>query len=257
MGLNYGRRIRRPNYESLNPFIRFIDRYTYSLGNPELKPQFSNNIELSHTYKNILTTTLNYSVTTDILQNVIEQKGRDAFSTQANLATLHQFGIAVNLNNAVTKWWNNSLYVNVFRNSFTGVVTNTPVSFSATRLTFNSSQQLKLSKTITAELSGFYRTAGFDGVLKMRSIGAVSVGFSQQVMKSKGNIRLTVRDIFYTQKASAVAKYGNVDAAFQEVRDSRVVNIGLTYRFSKGKINNVKKRNTGSANEEQNRSDVQ
>jgi iron complex outermembrane recepter protein len=52
-GLNYGRRVRRPDYQSLNPFIRFIDRYTYSQGNPDLKPQLSDNIELSHTYKNI------------------------------------------------------------------------------------------------------------------------------------------------------------------------------------------------------------
>ena len=52
LGLNYGRRIRRPNYESLNPFIRFLDRYTYMQGNPNLKPQFSHNLEGSHTYKN-------------------------------------------------------------------------------------------------------------------------------------------------------------------------------------------------------------
>ncbi len=71
--LNYGRRIRRPDYQSLNPFINFIDRYTYSRGNPNLKPQFSHNVELSHSYQSFLTTTLNYSRTTDIIQNVLEQ----------------------------------------------------------------------------------------------------------------------------------------------------------------------------------------
>ena len=257
VGLNYGRRIRRPNYESLNPFIRFIDRYTYSQGNPNLKPQLSNNIELSHTYKGMLTTTLNYTRTKDILQNVIEQKGREAYSKQANLATLRQYGVAISMNNSLTKWWTNSLYVNIFNNHFKGVVSNTPVSFSATRLVINGSQQWKLSKMLTAELSGFYRTAGVDGVLRTKSMGALSAGFSQQVFKNNGTIRLTVRDIFYTQKARAIVDYGNVDAAFQEVRDTRVVNLGFTYRFSKGKINNPKKRNTGSANEEQNRIDVQ
>jgi hypothetical protein len=57
LGINYGRRIRRPNYESLNPFIEFLDRYTFEQGNPNLKPQFSHNVELSHTYKSFLTTT--------------------------------------------------------------------------------------------------------------------------------------------------------------------------------------------------------
>ncbi|HYH15992.1 MAG TPA: outer membrane beta-barrel family protein, partial [Flavisolibacter sp.] len=257
LGLSYGRRIRRPNYESLNPFIKFIDRYTYSKGNPDLKPQLSNNIELTHTYKNKLTTTLNYTITNDILQGVIEQKGREAYSTQANIATLRQYGIAVNLNNNFTKWWTNSFYINLFNNSFEGVVNNTSIAFSATRLMVTGTQQFKLGKALTAELSGIYRTAGIDGVIKTKSIGGVAAGFSQQVLKNKGNVRLSFRDIFYTQKGRAVVKYGNVDASFQEVRDSRLVNLAFTYRFSKGKMNNVKKRNTGSANEEQNRIDVQ
>ena len=60
-GANFGRRVSRPSYQSLNPFIRFIDRYTFSQGNPNLKPSVSNNIELSHTWKNQITTTLNYT----------------------------------------------------------------------------------------------------------------------------------------------------------------------------------------------------
>jgi outer membrane receptor protein involved in Fe transport len=87
--LNYGRRIRRPNYESLNPFIEFLDRYTYQQGNPNLRPQFSHNIELSHTFKGFLTTTLNYTQTNDIIQQVIEQNHatNETFVKQANIAT--------------------------------------------------------------------------------------------------------------------------------------------------------------------------
>jgi len=63
-----------------------------------------------------------------------------------------------------------------------------------------------------------------------------------------------VRDIFYTQGLRGVSKYGTVDASFQEKRDSRVVNLGFTYRFSKGKMNGgQKKRSNGSANDEQSR----
>jgi hypothetical protein len=257
LGLNYGRRIRRPNYESLNPFIKFIDRYTYSQGNPNLKPQLSNNIELTHTYNNILTTTLNYTATNDILQGVIEQKGQEAYSTQANLASLRQYGVAISLNNPVTKWWTNTFYINVFNNSFEGVVNTTPIAFKATRFLLNTSQQFKLSKSLSAEVAGIYRSAGVDGVIMSKPVGGVMAGFSQQVLKNKGTIRLAVRDIFYTQKGRAVTKYGNVDAAFQNVQDSRTVNIGFSYRFSKGKLNTPKKRNIGSANEEQNRMDMQ
>ncbi|HEX8315518.1 MAG TPA: TonB-dependent receptor [Flavisolibacter sp.] len=234
IGLNYGRRVRRPNYESLNPFIRFMDRYTYSLGNPNLRPQTSHNIELSHSYQNKVTTTLNYSTTTDIIQGVIEQKGQEAYMKPSNIASLKQLGLAVSVNNNITKWWSNNFYVNIFYNRFRGVVDKTPVDFAATRLSLNGTQQFKLSKTLTGELSGFYRTAGLEGVIQMRSIGILSIGFSQQVMQNKGAIRLSVRDIFYSQKAKATTKYGNVDAAFQEVRDSRVLSLGISYRFSKG-----------------------
>ena len=43
-GLNYGRRIERPDYEDLNPFILFLDKYTFEQGNPNLQPQFSHNV---------------------------------------------------------------------------------------------------------------------------------------------------------------------------------------------------------------------
>ncbi|HEX2606025.1 MAG TPA: TonB-dependent receptor [Flavisolibacter sp.] len=254
-GLNYGRRIRRPNYESLNPFIEYLDRYTSQQGNPNLKPQFSHNIELSHTFKNVLTTTLNYTKTTDIIQQVIEQNEatNETYVKQANIANQRQYGIALSLNMPVTKWWTTSFYVNGFNNHFEGLVNNAPVTISATTIVLNGSQQIKLSKTLSGEISGFYRTGALEGVIQTRPMGIMNLGFSQQVMKGKGTLRLNIRDVLYTQQFKASSKYGNVDAAFQERSDSRVVNIGFTYRFSKGKINGGAKRRASSANDEQSR----
>jgi hypothetical protein len=252
-GINYGRRIRRPNYESLNPFIRFMDRYTYTQGNPDLVPQTSHNIELSHSYKNQVTTTLNYSATNDIIQNVIEQKGQEAYSRLSNIASMRQVGISVSTNNNITKWWTSNVYLNVFYNHFKGIVNTTPISFAATRMMVNTTQQFKLTKTLTGEINGMYRTPGIEGVIQIQSMGIMSLGFSQQVLKNKGSVRLSIRDVFYTQRARGTIRYGNVDASLQEVRDSRVVSLGLSYRFSKGKATGPKKRTDGSASEEQNR----
>ncbi|GAA4733724.1 outer membrane beta-barrel family protein [Flavisolibacter ginsenosidimutans] len=253
-GLNYGRRIRRPNYESLNPFIEYLDRYTSQQGNPNLKPQFSHNVELSHTYKGFLTTTLNYTQTNDIIQQVIEQNEatNETYVKQANIAKQRQWGLSVSANKSVTKWWTNSIYVNLFNNRFEGLVNNTNVTIDATTLMLNGSQQFKLSKTFTAEVSGWYRTAGIEGVIKASPMGALNAGFSQQIWKDKGTIRLNVRDVFYTQGFKGQSQYGNVDAAFQERNDSRVVTLGFSYRFSKGKVGGVKRRSS-SANDEQSR----
>lgn len=252
-GLNYGRRIRRPNYESLNPFIEFIDRYTFQQGNPDLKPQFSHNVELSHTYNKYLTTTLNYTSTSDIIQEVIEQntEKKEVFVKRANIASARQMGLAVSLSKPVNKWWTTSVYVNASNNRFEGVVGNANVVVKAKMLMLNGSQQFKLSKTWSAELSGWYRTKGLEGVIISSAMGAVNFGIGKQILKNKGSLRLNVRDIFYTQQFRATTKYGNVDAAFQNARDSRVANLTFTYRFSKGKLNGgAPKRRTGGANDE-------
>ncbi len=253
LGLNFGRRLRRPDYESLNPFIRFIDRYTYSQGNPELKPQFSNNIELTHTYKNFLTTTANYTTTNNILQSVIEQKGESAYQRMANIASMKQYGLSVSANKAITKWWMTNLYAQVYNNQYTGFVNSAAIDFSATTFMFNGTQQFKLTKSTTAEISGIYRSAGLEGVILFRSRGMVSAGLSQQIWKNKGTLRLTVRDIFYTARGRASTQYGNVDMTMQQWGDTRVVGLGFSYRFSKGKVGTQKRRTDGSANEEQSR----
>ncbi|HZH00346.1 MAG TPA: outer membrane beta-barrel family protein, partial [Flavisolibacter sp.] len=252
-GVNYGRRIRRPNYESLNPFIEYLDPFTFQMGNPYLKPQISNNVELSHTFKNFLTTTLNYTNTKDILQQYIEQKGDTAYMKQDNIAKQQQFGIAVSANMPITKWWTSSLYVNASHNRFEGVVDNTPVVVKAKMVMLNGSQQFKFAKTWGAEVSGIYRTKGVEGIILTQPVGVLNLGVSKQIMKNKATVRLNVRDILYTQKFRAETKYANVDAGFKEWRDSRVVNVGFTYRFTKGKMNGSQKRRTGSANDEQSR----
>jgi len=73
-GLSVGRRIDRPAYQDLNPFLFFLDTYTYGSGNPFLKPQYTNNIEISHTFKGFLNTTVNYSRTKNFFTETFEQK---------------------------------------------------------------------------------------------------------------------------------------------------------------------------------------
>lgn len=246
--LNYGRRINRPDYQSLNPFVHFLDKYTFEQGNPSLKPQFSNNIELSHLFMGgLLSTTINYTKTNNIIQQVIEQRTatNETFVKQANIATLDQFGIAVAAQVPIAKWWNMNLYTNIYNNRFRGLVNNTFVDLSSATLTFSGSSSFKLGKGWNAEISGFYRSKGLEGVLFINPMGMVSSGVSKSVLKNKGTLRLNIRDIFYIQQASGYAKYDDIDISFINIRDSRVANISFTYRFSKGKIGNTqRKRNS-------------
>jgi hypothetical protein len=166
---------------------------------------------------------------------------------------MQQFGLAINANNNINKWWSSNINTNIFNNNFKGVVNTGPISLSATSFIINTAQQFKLSKKMTAELTGRYRSGWTEGVLRAKAVGFMGAGLSRQIMKTKGTLRLTIRDMFYTQKFKAGSKYGNVDFNLQEINDSRVASIGFSYRFSKGKKIAPVKRTAGSANEEQDR----
>ena len=252
-GINYGRRIERPDYEDLNPFILFLDRYTFQQGNPNLQPQFAHNIELTHTYKGFLTTTLNYTKTTDIIQEVLEQNTTksETFIKKSNIANQRQYGISVAAGFPVTKWWSANVYGNVFNNRFDGIVNGDKVTVEATTGQFNVSNQFKFNKGWAAEVSGFYTTPLIWGVFKIKGFGMMNVGVSKQVLKGKGSVRLNVRDVLLTNIANGSSRYSNIDAAFRQTRDSKVANISFTYRFSKGKVG--QKRKTGGAGDESSR----
>lgn len=253
-GINYGRRIERPDYEDLNPFVLFLDRYTFEQGNPNLQPQFAHNIELSHTFKGFLTTTLNYTKTTDIIQEVLEQNTdkNETYIKKSNIANQRQYGIAVSAGFPVTKWWNTNLYANVFNNKFNGIVNGDYVDIEATTGQFNISNQLKFKNGWAAEASGFYTTPLLWGVFKVKALGSMNLGISKQILKGKGSLRFNVRDVLLTNLADGVSRYSNIDAKFHQVRESRVASLNFTYRFSKGKVGN-QRRKIGGAGDEQSR----
>lgn len=253
--INYGRRINRPDYGDLNPFIHFLDRYTFEQGNPNLKPQFSHNIELSHTYKSFLTTTLNYSRTTDIIQQVIEQNEltNETFIKKANIASHEQVGLTVTAYKEIKKWWSGSVYMNFANNHFKGIVNNDRISISTATFIIQMQQQFKWGKGWAGEVSGFYRTKGVEGVIFIEPIKQFNAGLSKQILKNKATVKLNFNDIFRGSVFHGYSKYSNVDAQFTNVNDQRSISMGFTWRFNKGKLKANGSRQQGGAGDEQGR----
>ena len=252
-GATLARRVSRPSYQSLNPFIRFIDRYSFSQGNPLLRPSVSNNFEISHTWKNQITTTINYSTIKDIVQEIILQKGQEAYNMPANVSSLKQFGISVNANTPITKWWTSSININLYNDQYKGRIDEAAIDRSMTSFIINGTQQFKVTKTLSAEINGRFRNGWLEGIMRVKPVGFVGAGISQQILKNQGTIRLTARDIFWTQRFRGVTQYGNVDVILNQVVETQVVTLGFTYSFSKGKKIAPVKRTAGSATDEQNR----
>jgi hypothetical protein len=197
---------------------------------------------------------LNYNRTTDIIEDVLEQHTdlNETFIKKSNIASRNQFGISVNAGGQIKKWWMANLWTNLYNNRYKGIVNGDYISLGATTLQVNLSNQFKFEKGWSAEVSGFYTSPLTEGVFQIKGFGKVDMGVTKQILKGKGTLRLSGRDVFWTQKINGSSQFSNIDAKFQQKRDSRQIALGFTYRFSKGKLNS-QKRKTGGADDEKNR----
>jgi iron complex outermembrane recepter protein len=253
--LDYGRRIKRPDYESLNPFVEYLDKYTFDEGNPYLQPQFSHNIELTHTYKQFLSTTLNYSTTNNIIQQVFitnANKTETAVKLD-NIASSKSLGLSVNAGFPVNKWFTTNINIGTNYDNFEGLINNKLIKKSFARALISIDNQFKFKKGWGASFSGFYITGEMEGVLILNPLYSIDMGVSKSILKKKGTLKFGLSDILWSQKASGFTKYDNVDINFKQQQSSRIFNLSFTYRFNKGTLKAASQRKIGGADEEQKR----
>jgi hypothetical protein len=253
MVASYGRRIGRPNYGSLNPFTFFVDEFTYFSGNPFLKPQFTDNYKLAYSFRSLFTVALAYSLTADVQGETIHRSGDVFISTQGNIGKQKTLDFSVNTNFQPAKWWTVNLYAEVYNNTYqgafyTGYLNQSQVTFSG-----NANNQFAISKTWSAELSGFYDSGGTYGQFVTLPKGMVNAALQKKILNNKGSIKLNMRDIFHTFSPSGtITSIADASATFHNRVDTQVATLAFTYSFGK-QTNTPPKRNTGSADSEQNR----
>lgn len=249
---NYGRRISRPDYQSLNPFIYYIDPYTRGGGNPYLRPSYSHVFELSHSYKNWLNTTLNYSYDKDIIQSYFKQDSLVSTQMPGNYGRRQNLSLGANAQLSVKKWYTfaggfQAAYQN-YRASLNGKEINMGIkSFS-----FQGQNQFNLGKNWSAEISGFYGAGFNEGVLLIDPLWQVNTGLSKKILKGKGNLKFAVTDIFNSGNAKGTGDFQVAKAFFTEKSDRQAATISFSYRFGKP-IKTAPPRKTGSASEEEGR----
>lgn len=250
-GFSYGRRISRPDYESLNPFIFFIDKYTYEAGNPFLKPMYANVFEISHTYNKFLTSTFNYTHSKDMFNEYFEQSGFATIVKQNNYGSIDDISLSLNAEVKPTKWWTMMPYAELNYNKVNSQLYGFELKTSGTGFSTNINNQFSFKNGWNAELSGFFRSKMKRGQFEIASMNQISTGVSKQILKNKGSLKLNIADVFYTGRQKGVVNIQNTVAAFMQRRDSRTVGITFSYRF--GKPLKIQQRKSGGAGDEQNR----
>ncbi len=229
-----GRRIDRPAFQKLNPFVFVINKYTYQTGNPYFRPQFTWNFEFSHLYKQALITTLSYSVTNDYFSQIfLSDSNGLIIYTEGNLGKMVNVGLSVGSQLAPVSWWSLSVQANLNRKKIEGVVVNA-LSSSITQLNMNISNQFRFKGGWSAELSGFYITRAQNDLQEVLDpTGQVAAGVGKQILKNKATLKLSIRDIFYTQAMQGWTSFQQATEYFKLTRDSRVVTLAFSWRFGK------------------------
>jgi hypothetical protein len=251
-GLSYGRRINRPDYEDLNPFLFFIDKYTYGSGNPFLRPMYSNVFELSHTFKQKLTTTLSYNRTKDLFNETFEEKGFATIVRQGNYGLNDNLNFSMSAQLSPAKWFKTMIYAEANYQHYKGMLYGQDLNVDATIYLVNVNNQFSFKHGWSAELSGFYRSKGIEGQIMIKPMGQMNAGVQKQILKNKGSLKLTVRDFTGPRRNKGNINFQNTEASFRQFGDNRVATISFSYRFGKP-IKGLQKRNTGGAGDEQNR----
>ena len=184
--LTTGRRIDRPPFQKLNPFVVIINKYTYERGNPYFQPQYSWNVELSHQYKQLLTTTVSYSIIKDYFSQLFLSEGNDILVyTNGNVGKMYNLAISVSVQASPFTWWSFTGQALFNHKEFKGYQNINYVS-DVTQMNFNMNNQFRIGKTYTAEISGFYTTQARNDLQELLlPTGQLSAGIARPVLKRK------------------------------------------------------------------------
>ncbi|MCX2582390.1 outer membrane beta-barrel protein [Pedobacter sp. MR22-3] len=252
LGFSYSRRIDRPSYDALNPFVYYLDQYTYNKGNPFLKPQYTNNMELSYTFMQKYMLSVGYSRTNDVITEVLlpDSAQKALFQTNENLAKNTSYNANLNIPVQVAKWWSMNNNLNVFYLSFEAPdLAGVALKTGKTSFQFKSQQNFTIASGLTAELNGSYESPLDYGTLRIKSRYSIDAGLSKSFLGKKASLKLALSDIFNTYKNDISSAYPGLKYEVHQKNESQIGRISFTYRFGK-EIKPARRRSTGSEDEQ-------
>ncbi|MEZ0541254.1 TonB-dependent receptor domain-containing protein [Fibrella arboris] len=250
LSVNYGRRIGRPNYQDMNPFVYQIDPYTSQRGNPFLRPSYTQNAELSYTYKWATTLKIAYSSTSDFSTDVIRQDGLTAYQTVDNVGKATVLNLSINSPFAIKKWWNAYLYAGATWTRYQGAIaTNQDVDQRAFAFEGYMQHSFTLSKVWEAQVSGFWNAPTRQTIYQIGGLGALNLSVQKKVMDGRGRVSFGIDDLLNTMRWTQAGEFAG-GARFDIYRkwESRRATIRFSYRFGNNEVKGARERkdNTGA-----------
>ncbi|WP_246050238.1 TonB-dependent receptor [Neolewinella litorea] len=249
LNLRYGRRINRPDYNSLNPFRVQLNELSYRRGNPFLQPEKINNVELGYVVGRRYNFKLAYSRTEDQVAQLLspdDEDPRAGFETYDNLAQQTVYSFTASAPIQILPWWRT--YLNVMG----GYLSNEAdyeeggtVNIEVFNYRFYNQNTFTLPGKFTAEVTGQYIGPGVGGgTFEYNGFGVINLGLQRSLFHSLVNAKLTFSDILYTSIIEGSSNFNGLYAEGRVARDSRRVGLSLSYNFGNQKVRS-RRRDTG------------
>ena len=249
--LNYGKRINRPRFDLLNPFRIYINSNSYSEGNPFLRPSFSDNFEFSHSYKEILRT----SVFVNAVSNgygvlfTSNPETNTQIVTRENYFKNLNFGLGETYSATFADWWSseNSLYFLGAKTEFIKDINAKPSN--SLQVDFSTNNTFVLGKTTKLQVDFAYSTPFKSGLYEVGYTSSFDIGFKQDLFNKTLQVAFLANDIFNTSYLKDFTSVvNNVKQVYDQKESNRYVRLSVVYNFGNKKIN-VKERAFGNQEE--------
>ncbi len=242
--ISYSRRFDRPGFRSLNPFSNFGDNTNIRIGNPNLNPEFTDSYELGvmNNFSNAsLYTGLYYRHTDGVVERVNTNINGVIFRQPQNLGFRNSVGIETTYSHDLNKWWRLNGNINAFYSETQGRVVDAEgktLDLYAETFTLNSrvTSQMTFWKDFNFQLSGFYRAPERRPQSLVRSFYMIDLGMSKDILKGKGTLSLSVRDLLNSRKwrTNTTGEGFEYESEFQW--RTRTFRLTLDYRLNSQKV---------------------
>lgn len=236
---SYARRIERPGFRQLNPFVTYTNLYTIQEGNPNLVPFFSNNFQVEYLLKSKYSFTIGYQNTENGIINNVTSIGDVVVSRDENLSDKSNVFGSIYVPVKITKWWQLSANT-TFRYRTMDIKGTTPLNRSKFSNYLSVTNKVDLPGKYFLEISGFHKSNDFLEFYDQFSYGKLDITIRKDFFNDKLSTSLEFYDPFHLYKP----RYEINTTQFTRtvLRNKldyvRYVGIFLTYNFSSGKKRN-------------------
>ncbi|KQC01331.1 outer membrane beta-barrel family protein [Pedobacter sp. Hv1] len=249
---SYSRRIDRPAYQNLNPFIYLLDELSYWQGNPFLEPQLSQRALLQYVYKSSTIIGLSYTYTDNFSVEVTDTVDQTKIvMVPRNLGIQQHLALMLTQTLVPTKWWNmtfNGTLFGLYNNIDFGANRKLNLKQTAARLSLQ--QTFKLPYKMTGEIVSVYNSKRLSGANQFaRPTSQVDLGLQRNFMDNKATLRLVFSDIYKGTKASSIQSVAGLYIRNYSYFEAQQVKLNFSYRFSSGNAKGPRSRSSALENE--------